>query len=275
MPSILLHLLPASMYAALGVHFWRTRWHPSGDAPRRGLSAWERIALLLALMAHGAVLHRELFPGEGMHFGFGTALSLMVWLAVLFYWIENFFSRLDGLQTFVMPAAAVAALLPGLFPPPHLLDKAGSPAFRAHFIVAMLAYSLFTLATLHALLMAIAEKRLHSARLSNAFASLPPLLTMEHLLFRLIRIAFVLLTLTLISGVAFSEELFGKAFSVDHKTIFAAISWLLFGGLLIGRRLWGWRGKLAQRWTIAGFAALMLAYIGSRFVIEVLLHRAV
>ncbi|TVO60003.1 cytochrome C assembly family protein [Denitromonas ohlonensis] len=274
MPSILLHLLPASMYAALGVHFWRTRWHPSGHTPRRGLSALERVALLIALLAHGAVLHGELFPGEGMHFGFGTAMSLMVWLAVLFYWIENFFSRLDGLQTFVMPAAAVAALLPGLFPPPHLLDKADSPAFRAHFIVAMLAYSLFTLATLHALLMAIAEKRLHSARLSNAFASLPPLLTMEHLLFRLIRIAFVLLTLTLISGVAFSEVLFGKAFSVDHKTVFAAISWLLFGALLVGRHLWGWRGKLAQRWTIAGFAALMLAYVGSRFVIEILLQRA-
>ncbi|QID18507.1 cytochrome c biogenesis protein CcsA [Nitrogeniibacter mangrovi] len=275
MPSILLHLVPASMYAALGVHFWRSRWQAAGEVPRRGLSAWERAALLMALLAHGAVLHRELFPGSGMHFGFGTALSLMVWLAVVFYWIENFFSRLDGLQTFVMPAAAVCAFLPGLFPPPHLLAQAGSPAFRAHFIVAMLAYSLFTLATLHAILMSIAEKRLHHARLSAVFASLPPLLTMERLLFRLIRIAFVLLTLTLISGVMFSEALFGKAFQVDHKTVFAFISWLLFGALLMGRRLWGWRGKMAQRWTMAGFVALMLAYVGSRFVLEVLLHRPV
>jgi len=274
MPTILLHLVPASMYAALGVHFWRTRWQATDKSPRRGLSTWERAALLMALLAHGAVLHKELFPGVGMHFGFGTALSLMVWLAVLFYWIENFFSRLDGLQTFVMPAAAFCAFLPGLFPPPHLLDKAGSPAFRAHFIVAMLAYSLFTLAALHALLMSIAEKRLHHARLSSVFSSLPPLLTMEHLLFRLIRIAFVLLTLTLVSGVVFSEALFGKAFQFDHKTVFALISWLLFGALLLGRRLWGWRGKLAQRWTLAGFAALMLAYVGSRFVVEVLLQRS-
>lgn len=274
MPTILLHLVPASMYAALGVHFWRTRWQATDTSPRRGLSTWERAALLMALLAHGAVLHKELFPGEGMHFGFGTALSLMVWLAVLFYWIENFFSRLEGLQTFVMPAAAFCAFLPGLFPPPHLLDKAGSPAFRAHFIVAMLAYSLFTLAALHALLMSIAEKRLHNARLSSVFASLPPLLTMEHLLFRLIRIAFVLLTLTLVSGVVFSEDLFGRAFQFDHKTVFALISWVLFGALLLGRRLWGWRGKLAQRWTLAGFAALMLAYVGSRFVVEVLLQRS-
>jgi ABC-type uncharacterized transport system permease subunit len=274
MPTILLHLVPASMYAALGVHFWRTRWQATDKSPRRGLSALERAALLMALLAHGAVLHKELFPGMGMHFGFGTALSLMVWLAVLFYWIENFFSRLEGLQTFVMPAAAFCAFLPGLFPPPHLLEKAGSPAFRAHFIVAMLAYSLFTLAALHALLMSIAEKRLHHARLSSVFSSLPPLLTMEHLLFRLIRIAFVLLTLTLVSGVVFSEALFGKAFQFDHKTVFALISWLLFGALLLGRRLWGWRGKLAQRWTLAGFVALMLAYVGSRFVVEVLLQRS-
>lgn len=275
MPSILLHLLPASMYAALGVHFWRTRWHASSNAPRRGLSGWEKAALLMALIAHGVVLHGELFPGRGMHFGFGTALSLMVWLAVLFYWIENFYARLDGLQALVMPAAAVCALLPAFFPPPHLLDKADSPAFRAHFIVAMLAYSLFTLATLHALLMSVAEKRLHDANLSKAFSSLPPLLTMEHLLFRLIRIAFVLLTLTLVSGIVFSEDLFGKAFEVDHKTVFAFVSWLIFGALLLGRRLRGWRGKVAQRWTIAGFAALMLAYVGSRFVIEVVLHRGV
>ena len=86
-------------------------------------------------------------------------------------------------------------------------------------------------------------------------------------------IAFVLLTLTLASGLLFSETLFGQAFRVDHKTIFAFVSWFLFGGLLLGRHLWGWRGRLALRWTLAGFVALMLAYVGSRFVIEVVLHR--
>jgi ABC-type uncharacterized transport system permease subunit len=114
---------------------------------------------------------------------------------------------------------------------------------------------------------------LHNARFSRLLSGLPPLLTMEALLFRLISIAFVLLTLTLASGVLFSEALFGQAFRVDHKTVFAFVSWFLFGGLLVGRRLWGWRGRLALRWTLAGFVALMLAYVGSRFVIEVVLHR--
>ncbi|RTL43258.1 MAG: cytochrome C biogenesis protein, partial [Rhodocyclaceae bacterium] len=158
-------------------------------------------------------------------------------------------------------------------PAPHLLENTGSPLFRAHFVVAMLAYSLFTLAALHAMLMAIAERRLHGARLTRAFASLPPLLTMETLLFRLISIAFVLLTLTLGSGILFSEALFGKAFRFDHKTVFAIISWGIFGSLLVGRQAWGWRGRKALHWTLAGFVALMLAYVGSRFVADVLIGR--
>lgn len=208
-----------------------------------------------------------------MHFGFSVAISLMVWLAVMFYWIEAFYSRLDGLQTLAMPVAAVAVLLPALFPSHHLLDNSNSPAFRAHFIVAMLAYSLFTLAAFHALLMSMAEKRLHGAHLNRALANLPPLLTMEALLFRLIAIAFILLTLTLASGVGFSESLFGRAFRFDHKTVFGFISWGLFATLLLGRQLWGWRGRRALRWTLAGFVALLLAYVGTRFVAEVLLSR--
>ena len=274
MPSILLHLLPASLYAALGIHFWRTRNADPAPRTEPAHALGERIMLAVALLAHGISLQHALFPDGRMQFGFSVAVSMMVWLAVLFYWIETLYTRLDGLQTLAMPAAAVCSMLPALFPSQHELTNAGSMAFRAHFVIAMLAYSLFTLAALHALLMAVAEKQLHSARLSKAFAKLPPLLTMEALLFRLVGIAFILLTLTLVSGVAFSESLFGKAFTLDHKTIFAVISWLLFGALLFGRHAWGWRGRVALRWTLAGFVALMLAYVGSRFVVEVVLQRA-
>jgi len=273
MPGILLHLLPASLYAALGVHFWRNRNAPPGPRGGQAHPLGERLLLAIALVVHGVALRQELFPDDRMRFGFSVAVSLMVWLAVLFYWIETLYTRLDGLQTLAMPAATIGALLPMVFPSQHEITNAGSMAFRAHFVVAMLAYSLFTLAALHALLMAFAERRLHSARLTRAFARLPPLLTMEALLFRLIGIAFVLLTLTLVSGVVFSESLFGKAFRFDHKTVFAVISWLLFGSLLFGRHAWGWRGRVALRWTLAGFVALMFAYVGSRFVLEVVLHR--
>jgi len=103
--------------------------------------------------------------------------------------------------------------------------------------------------------------------------SLPPLLTMEKLLFRMLLVGFVLLTLTVGSGVFFSEALFGKPLTIDHKTLFAFASWGIFATLLIGRHAWGWRGKRALRLTLVGFALLVLAYVGSRFVAEVILGR--
>jgi ABC-type uncharacterized transport system permease subunit len=136
----------------------------------------------------------------------------------------------------------------------------------------MVAYSLFVIALLHAALMAVVERRLHRKD-AGFFANLPPLLTLEQLLFRVIATAFVFLSLTLITGIAFSEELFGRALRFDHKTVFAVLSWLTFGLLLAGRWLYGWRGRTAVRWTLTGFLMLLFAYVGSRFVLEVVLHR--
>ena len=114
---------------------------------------------------------------------------------------------------------------------------------------------------------------LDNTYLHPMFADLPPLLTMEAMLFRLIHVAFLLLTVTLVSGIFFSEDLFGRALRFDHKTVFAMLSWLIFVALLLGRHLRGWRGRIALRWTLTGFAALLLAYVGSRFVLEVILGR--
>ncbi len=128
-------------------------------------------------------------------------------------------------------------------------------------------------------LMATMERRLHgegvagSGRLAFVIDRLPPLLVMEGVLFRLIAVGFVLLTATLVSGIFFSEELFGRPLRFDHKTVFAIAAWIVFGGLLVGRLVFGWRGRTALRWTLTGFAMLMLAYVGSHFVLEVLLQR--
>lgn len=275
MPDILLHLLlpglACLLYAALGFHFWRTRWQlPARTATIR---LWEHLLLCLALGLHGTSLYGLLFGDGGMRFSFSLALSLMLWLAVLIHWLESFRTRLDAMQALILPFAAICTAFPLFFPQMRVIAHTDALVFRLHFIAAMLAYSLFTLAALHALLMSVAGRQLHNARFSRLLTNLPPLMTMEALLFRLIAIAFSLLTLTLATGVMFSESLFGQAFRVDHKTIFAAISWLLFGALLLGRNLWGWRGRIALRWTLAGFVALMLAYVGSRFVIEVVLQR--
>lgn len=259
------------MYVGLAWHFWNTRWRRR--AARAGLRAWERAAILVPLALHGWLLYDGIFSRE-LRFGFAPALSVMMFLGVALYWIESLFYDLEGMQPLVLPLAALAVPLPALFPG---LASSGAHAaaaeFKLHLALAMIAYSLFMIALLHATLMAVLERRLHH-RDAGFFANLPPLLTLEQLLFRVISAAFVFLTLTLLTGITFSETLFGRPLRADHKTVFALLSWLTFGLLLAGRLLYGWRGRTAVRWTLSGFVLLILAYVGSRFVLEVVLHRA-
>ncbi|QRM18833.1 cytochrome C biogenesis protein [Dechloromonas sp. TW-R-39-2] len=268
------HILATLIYGALGFHFWNTRWregeHQCVACP---MQAWERGAIAVALLIHASGLYSALFSDAGMRFSFSFALSLMMWLAVLIYWLESFMARMEGMQPMVLPLAAACAILPTLFPQVHLVAHAAATGFKLHFLAAMLAYSLLTLSALHAIFMGFTENALHKRSLKRSLNSLPPLMTMERLLFRMLLLGFVLLTLTVGSGVLFSEALFGKPLSIDHKTLFAFASWGIFATLLVGRHAWGWRGKRALRWTLAGFSLLILAYVGSRFVAEVILGR--
>jgi len=129
--------------------------------------------------------------------------------------------------------------------------------------------------------MAVADRLLHRGLknsdgghpLEGPIANLPPLLTIEQMLFRLIAVAFVFLTVTLATGMVLSEQMFGKALRFNHETVFAVASWLTFAVLLWGRTFRGWRGQTALRWTIAGFVMVVLANIGTAFVLEVVLKR--
>ena len=278
MPDIVLHLAVSALYGGLALHFWRTRWRAQPASPA-GMAGWERAALIVPLALHAWLLNLDLIAPEQPRFGFGQALSVMLLLAVVVYWVESLFYNLDGMLPLVLPLAALAVPLPALFPGIPITHSA-SLEFRLHLILGMAAYSVFTIAMLHALLMALAERSLHTARkplgegpLAGPLAGLPPLLTQERLLFRLIALAFCLLTLTLATGLVFSESLFGRALRFDHKTLFALLSWLTFAILLIGRYAYGWRGRTAVRFTLLGFVMLLLAYVGSRFVLEVILRR--
>ena len=275
MSGILPYLIAALLYAALALYFWRTRWlyadRPPADAPAS--PALEHYAVLVPLGLHTLLLSQSAFSGHALYLGVGNAISAILWLTVLIYWLGNFFYKLEGLQTLVMPVAAAAVLLPVAFPALGPLPNTEFAAFKFHLLIAMLAYSLFTIASLHVLLMALLERRLHGGALPKMLQKMPPLLTMETLLFRIIWAGFILLTLTLASGVIYSEELFGKAARFNHKTVFGVLSWIIFAALLGGRYIYGWRGRVAVRWTLAGFLTLVLAYIGSKFVLEVILGR--
>ncbi len=276
MPSILTYLCASLLYGIAGWYFWqamRTASPVAGVAPSVKL---QQYAMLIPLGMHGLLLYQSVFTGDMLSFGIGNALSAIVWLTALIYWASGFFSSLRGLQNLIAPISAIAAvavLIPLLLPSIHPLAHAGMTAFIAHLLAAMLAYSLFTIAALHAVLMTLLERRLHHSVVSSLFIQLPPLLVMEKMLFRLVWTGFTLLSLTLLSGVVFSEELFGQSVTLTHKNLFGFISWGIFAALLAGRYFYGWRGRTAIRWLLAGCVALVLSYLGSKFVLEIILNR--
>lgn len=236
----------------------------------------------IAWVAHGIVIKQAMYANHGMYLGFALMLSAAVWVSVSVYWIESWQLPLDGLRILLLPSAALYVILPLFFPGQFISMIGKSIWFAGHIGIALLAYSTLTIAAFHAVLMAMQDAYLRhhptffmTARLKRILGRLPALLMMERILFRLVGIGFVLLTLTVITGVFFSEIIFGTAFVWDQKNTFSLLSWILFGILLMGRRWLGWRGKMALRLTLFGFMLLLLAYVGSRFVFEVVLHRIV
>lgn len=226
-----------------------------------------------AIAVHAAALYLEMFDGGTVRFSFALTVSVILWLAVLLHGFESLAYKQRGLLALILPTACAGVLLPLIFPVEHPLVHINAWLFRLHFILAMLAYGVFLLATLQACLLWIAERELHHPARLSAERRFPPLMRMENLLFRMLSIAFLLLTASLATGVLVSEQFNGQWIRADHKTIFAFLSWLIFGALLVGRKVRGWRGAKATAWTITGFVMLLLAYVGSRFVLEVLLNR--
>ncbi|MCU0840532.1 MAG: cytochrome c biogenesis protein CcsA [Thiobacillaceae bacterium] len=263
-----LFLLCVIAYALLAAYFW------PGRAACCKSDLLTRLLPLVPLLPHLYLLQQDMLVGGGVALGFAVSLSAVAALTVLVHGVAVWRYPLGGLLGLVMVFAATAVGLHGLMRDATLIPHSDMPAFGAHLVMALVAYSLFTIAALHALLMAVAEKHLHKPVPPRLVTGLPPLLTLEKLLFRLIEAGFLLLTLTLASGILFSEVLFDRAFPLTHKTVFGITSWLIFAGLLAGRRIYGWRGRTAIYWTLAGFACLMLAYVGVKFVLEVILGRS-
>lgn len=260
------YLVVAFIYFAVAADFWR------GNKPDAIAFKLHSAILALGLVVHGWLLYTGIFS-QGFNLGFYHALSAILWLTVLIYWLADLEHQLHSLQAFVLPPAAVCVLLPAFFNSSHFLPANASGLFLTHIGIALLAYGLFTFAALHALLMYFAEANLHNKPSPLKSLDFPPLMVMENLLFKVIGLGFILLTITLISGMLFSEQIFKQPLQFNHKTIFSIASWLIYGGLLFGRFKFGWRGKKAIRWTLIGFALLLLAYIGSKFILQVLLNQ--
>ncbi len=265
-----LHFLTFVLYGVLAILFWRAQTAGNAEQQNRGVLGF---VVIVPLVLHGWLLYDTLFVMGSLNLGLVYALSLILWLTVLVYWVARYFYPLSSLQTLVLPLAAISTVLPAIFPDAHILKQPASVLFETHVLMAMFAYSLFTIAALHAALMSLVEKGLHHAKLPKVLQNLPPLLTMETLLFRVVGIGFVLLTITVASGMLFSEKIFGHPLRFTHMNLFGIVSWAVFAVLLWGHHFYGWRGKKAVHWTLSGFGFLILAFLGTQFVLEVFLHR--
>ena len=263
-PVILLYPAIAALY---GVASW-VRNTPGGARARSAAAL-----IVVALVLHAITVARAIVTPAGLDLSFAHAVSLVAWLTVLLAGLSGVLAKLPSVGNVILPVAAVCALAPLAGGTPHRFPYAGEPWATAHIAVALVAYALFVVAALQALLLVGLEKRLHRGLALPEADGTVPLLTLERFLFRLVGLGFVLLTLTLASGFLFSEQLFGRPLTFNHKNVFSVLGWLTFGTLLVGRWRYGWRGRRALYWILAGTGLLLLGYLGSKFVAEVILGR--
>ena len=254
--SWLLALAAALAYAA-----------PAAAASRLGAAA-SRNALLAAWVLHGALLVWGLW-GEAPRFGFAPALSMTAWLVLTVYAVERQLFPQMRARWMLAALGAATIVLALLFPgqPLHVKASAWLPL---HLALGIACYGLFAAAVVHAWLMTRAERHIRQAEDPHSGI---PLLTLERLTFRFVSAGFALLTATLLAGWLFGDALYGRTWRWDHKAVFSLLSWLTFATLLVGRARFGWRGRRAVRVLYAGSTLLLLAYVGSRFVLEVVLGR--
>ena len=263
---MILLLLAAAFYGAAA-------WLRHRSA-RTGTKAWPSTVLFeMALFLHALSIWRAVVTPDGFDLSFLHALSLVAWLTALVAGLSGVLAKLPAVGNVILPVAAICALAPLAGGSPHVFPYAGDSLATAHIAVALLAYALFAVAALQALLLTGLEKRLHRGLAPMEAEGSVPLLTLERFLFRLVVLGFALLTVTLASGLLFSEQLFGKPVTFTHKNLFSVLGWLTFAVLLFGRWRYGWRGRRALYWIVGGTALLVLGYLGSKFVAEIVLGR--
>lgn len=221
----------------------------------------------LAILAHGAGIYALMDRPEGMDLGIVNMASLVMLVINLLVLLSSLHKPLHNLFILLLPLSAIAIAMPLFVQQPHFIT-AGS-GVKAHILLSLVAYSLLAIASLQAVLLGWQNHQLRHHRLTGFVKLLPPLQTMEQLLFELLWIGVLLLGLGIISGFFYLDDIFSQ--QLAHKTVLSIIAWLVFAGLLWGRHRLGWRANVAIKWVLTGFCLLMLAYFGSKLVLEVIL----
>ena len=235
---------------------------------------YKKIALILAWVASSAhllSLSLSTWQKQGIDFSFFHTASIISLIIAFLLLVASFTKPVEKLGIALFPIAAFMLLLDVTYPSSLQTPQKYSLAMNIHILNSIIAFSLLTIAAFQALLLAVQNNQLKSHNPGRLMLAFPPLQAMESLLFQMISAGVLFLSISLLSGFFFIEDLFAQ--HLVHKTILSIIAWIIFSSLLIGRARYGWRGKTAIRWTLLGFIFLLLAYFGSKLVLELILNK--
>lgn len=240
----------------------------SSELPdKRGLML---ILWAIACLMHALYLHPQTFTQEGLNLTFYNAVSLVLFIISTLVLILSINKRREFLGLFLLPIV-IAGIALTIIKPEIQVSATNIRGLQLHIVFSLFAFSVLTISAIQSILLLNQDRHLRNAEIEGMTRALPPLHETEKFMFQTITIGFALLSIALLTGFLFLENMFEQ--HIAHKTILSCIAWLLFAVLLWGRWKFGWRGLTAIRWTLGGFVFLILAYLGSMFVQEILLHR--
>jgi ABC-type uncharacterized transport system permease subunit len=265
-------ILTIILYIAATAILWRRLQLLRQDESDPGLRKPAAFVALIGLICHVTTVYPGLDTAGSLQLGLTAAGSVVAATVIALYLIAYLIRPIENLGLLLLPIAALAVAAHWGWPGVNV-SITTTPLSTLHIAVSILAYGLLAIAASQSVLLLIQERLLRRHQPGGMMRALPPLLAVEQLMFQLIMIGFVLLTLTLISGIFFSEQVFGEAFKFSHHIVLSIAGWAVFAVLLLGRWRLGWRGKVASSWTLTGFGLLLLAYFGTKFVSEILLKR--
>lgn len=268
MSATLLSIVAILIYSACTLYQGRRLLVPGNQPPRHHLLHG---SISVALACHGIAAFQLITPHHSIDLGILPMTSLSSWCITTLLLITSLRRPLDNLFALLLPITIIATALPIFFVGPQVSFKDLNSGVVSHILLSMLAHGVLAIGALQAALLAAQEKHLKQRSTKGFIQALPPLQTMEALLFEILWLGFILLTLSLITGILYLDNIFAQ--HLVHKTTLSVAAWLALAILLWGRYQLGWRSQTAARWTFVVFILLVMAYFGSKFVLEIILNR--
>jgi ABC-type uncharacterized transport system permease subunit len=270
-----------ALYIAGTVLFWRRINHGVSEqaeeikdveTPFRLEKKYVLMALVIIIaICHAVILYSSAIQDNAINLALGNDFSLVSLMTLAVYALATSQSQTLNLGIFALPLGLVGLITGLFFTGDPLIVEISITVLWVHLVIAVLAFGILCIAAAQALLLYFQEKQLHSHAPGRLFPALPAIQTMETILFQLTLLGVILLTVNLATGMISSWQVHGRTLDFNHHILLSFIAWLGFSALLVGHRIYGWRGQIAAKWTLIAFAVLILAYFGTRFVTSIIL----